>query len=196
MADALAAYIKHGFPKEGANGSSYVTDIEYHGLTSALYGQVSIGNTWTPYQGRVTTANIVPIEGSSTHSELIVRVERVFEEADYSGGGTGTKTETNYEIDWVDVSRSLFEHPKFAVGGGGTYELTDSDVIWVKKWEKEEDTTLKGQYKFKDDTATIELTPNGKMIAKGINIGIDHWVDKAPICRKSLWLVRLFQRAM
>lgn len=185
MADALAAYIKHGFPREGANGGSYKTDIEYSGPTSSLYaGGVVIGNEWPPYQGTVTVASIAPIEGSSTHSELIVSVERVFDSSDYSTG-SGQKTETNYEIDWVDVPRSLFEHPKFRVGGSGTYVLVETDVTDIEKWTKEPDATLKSTYKYQSETAVIELTTNAKMLAKGILLGIENWVDKAPVARQS-----------
>lgn len=181
-----------GFPKISATAQGGMYEIEYVGDYDTLYGAATIGETWGDYVGYVTSANIEPID-KTDYGILRVVVEWKFGETNYPGGGTGTLTETNYELDWVDVQRSLYEHPIFRVGGGGVYELTAEDIANIKNWEKMPDPTYKKDYIFATNPETWDgssagtgtLSTNAQSLAKGLEQGIEYWVDKAPVARRS-----------
>ena len=177
-----------GFPREAVNDKSYQTTIEYVGLIADLIAASPLISTpWGEYQGIVSSVTPEHWEGSD-YGVLTVVCERLF---DAAGQPTGTVRETSYEVDWVDVERSLFEHPKFRVGGGGTYELTEEDVAAIRSWEKCPDPHYKAAFSYSvDDWKTSPpssptLSANAKMLAAGLAQGIESWVDKLPVLRMS-----------
>lgn len=188
--ESIYANRRPGFPRESVNDRSYQTIIEYVGLLSTLIAaSPDISSTWGEYPGIVSSVTPEEWEGSS-YGMLTVVCERVF---DASESSTGTKRETTYEVDWVDIERSLYEHPEFRVGGGGNYELTNEDVAAIKSWEKNPDPDYKKIYVYShDDYATAPtaespiLSANAQMFSKGLELGVDVWVDKAPVLRESV----------
>lgn len=188
--ESIYSLRRPGFPKETIDDTSYRTNIEYVGIYTDLRAAgVQVGNLWGEYPGRVSVANLEPIEGTD-RGILVVTVEAKAGSADYPLNAEGDLQETFEELDWVDVQRSLYEHPKFAVGGGGDYELTEDDVVNLKKWENEPSTVLKKAFKFSEisasgGTSEAELSDNAKMLAKGILRGIEYWPDKAPVLRRT-----------
>ena len=190
--ETIYTLMRPGFPKESLDENSYRNTIEYVGKYSDIQAaNCRVGIQWGDYPGRVQSAVAEPIEGTD-RAILTVIVERKFEQADYPGSNTGTKTETNEEIDWVDVQRSLYEHPAFQVGGGGAYELTNEDVAAIKAWEKNPNPEYKKIYTYSKDgyktgvsASSPTLTTNAKMFARGLESGLEYWVDKAPVVRLS-----------
>lgn len=195
MSESIYRYMRPGFPKEGLSESGYTNTIEYVGpYIDIRAAGCDVGITWGSYPGLVTSASAEPIEGTD-YAILTVVVERKFASNDPdSSEKTGDLAETNEEIDWVDVQRSLFEHPEFRVGGGGTYELTNEDVAAIKKWQEMPSVGYKKDYiyvtgRMEDwsggSEGTATLSTNAKMFAAGIEQGIEIWIDKAPVVRKS-----------
>jgi hypothetical protein len=191
MPDPLIDFMRPGFPKESLDASSYRNTIEYVGPYSSLAGVVTTGIIWGEYPGRVDSATFEPIEGCD-YAILTVIVERKFETADYPGSGTGELVETNYEIDWADIQRSLYEHPVFRIGGGGSAELTPEDKEAIKSWEKNPYPQYKKDYIYSEDDYTTELSSssptlsaNAQLLARGIQLCVEFWIDKAPVARKS-----------
>ena len=186
-AESILEFKRPGFPVETLDDSTYRTTIEYVGNAVDLgTATPPIGSLWGDYPGLTTSYNLAPIEGTE-YGILTVVLERGF--PTYEGAeGSRITNETIYEIDWVDVSRPLIEHPVFAVGEGGASALTEKDVIELQKWEANEDTEKKAEYKF--DKVTIgdsagTLSDNAQRLAKGRLRGIEYWTDKAPVVRKS-----------
>ena len=193
MADeSIIALRRPGYPKTSATANGTITEIEYVGDYSTLYSAVTIGDPWGAYEGYVTAANIEPIE-KTAHGILMVSMERKFDSSEYPEGDTGTLTETNYEIDWVDVQRSLYEHPVFRAGGD--YALSATDIAEIENWKKMTFPDYKASYIFAinpdkwdrtlGSSGTDTLSTNAQALAKGINLGIEYWVDKAPVARRN-----------
>ena len=191
--ESIYTLMRPGFPKETLDENSYRNTIEYIGKYADIQAaNCQVGITWGDYQGQVTSATAEPIEGTD-YAILNVVVERKHDKGDYPGGG-GEKVQSNEELDWVDVQRDLYQHPAFVVGGGGAYELTNEDVAAIKKWEQMPKPEYKKDYiyvtgKLSEWTGgsegTATLSANAKMFARGLEMGIDHWVDKAPVARLS-----------
>lgn len=185
--ESIYTLMRPGFPKETADSGAYRNEIEYIGLFKDIQAaNCRIGIPWGEYPGYVTSAQAEPLEGTSPKMGILtVVVERRFDAADYSESGTGEKTETNYEEEWVNVSRSMLEHPEFAIGGGGTYELTSEDVCSIEKWKNEEDVEKKKIFNFQksNDGTYSELGTEAQMFARGIQLGVETWDDFAPVIR-------------
>lgn len=188
--ESIYSLMRPGFPKESLDENSYRNTIEYVGLYKDIQkAKCRVGIQWGSYPGLVQSAVAEPIEGTE-HAILTVVVERKFEKGDYPGGGSGTKIETNEEVDWVDVQRSLYEHPAFRVGGGGAFELNGEDVAAIKAWEKNPYPEYKKIYTYSKDgyksgvsAASPTLSDKAKMFARGLEQGLEYWVDKAPVAR-------------
>lgn len=183
-----------GFPKESVDAGSYRTLIEYVGLADDLRASSpNINTEWGDYIGFVTLAELEPLEASD-YAILVVWVERKFDESSYEPGG-GELSSTVHEIDWVDVQRPLAEHPSFRVGGGGSNALTSEDISQIEAWQKMPNPEYKkdyifplkpDEYKSSDASAgTDTLSANAQLFARGIQLGIEYWVDKCPVARKS-----------
>ena len=187
MADeSIKKYMRPGFPKENIGAHGYYAEIEYIGPYDELKQAPNVGEEWGDYIGYVTAASIEPID-QTTYGIMTVVVEQKFGEEDYPESREGVLKDVNYEVDWVDVQRSLYEHPEFKQGG--TYELTNRDVADLKKWETEPWPEYKSTYFYhvdpSDSSSTlVELSENAKVLAKGIELGIEYWVDKAPVARR------------
>ena len=181
---------KPGFPKDSEDEGSYGVIIEYVGLDSVLRPAMpGIGDAWGEYDGRVTSVSIDP-EPGSLYSTLTVSCSSKFDTST-SEQGTKLENETSYEIDWVDVQRSLFEHPVFAAGGAR--ELSSEDKSAIESWKNNPDTDYKpifiyvqdGDYSEGVTSLDPELSTNAKYLATGILKGIEYWVDKVPIARRT-----------
>lgn len=185
--EPIYAQRRPGFPRESVDAGSYRTQIEYVGLARDLRAaSPNINTVWGDYNGLVSLAELEPLDGTD-YAILIVWVEYKFEAASYEAGG-GTLQSTNYEIDWLTVQRSLFEHKDFRIGAGGAYQLTSKDVSEIGKWQAMTNAGYKADYYFYIDGetgSTSELSDNAKMLARGIQIGIEYWEDKVPVARRS-----------
>ena len=192
--DPIYNLMRHGFPRESLDDKSYKTTIEYVGLvTLLLLHSPAISTQWGKYPGLVTEQNLERLEGTA-HGILTITCESKF-----NTGGDSPKTgkkiegETSYEIDWVDVQRSLYEHPKFRKGGGGAYELTDADIENIKNWEKNPWAAYKKIYTYRDggdytkacDASDPTLSINAKTLAVALYHGVQYWIEKAPVARRS-----------
>ncbi len=178
-----------GFPKPSYSKDAYRTVIEYVGLMATLYlHSPRMSSEWGEHEGLVTDEWMEPLEGTE-YGVLTVVCERKFDPAEGEGGlGTKVQNATTYEIEWVDVQRSLFEHPAFRLGAGGDYELDSEDVEAVKKWQVNPDPDYKKDFIY--DKAEVgdhqgTLSTNAKMLARGLQMGIEYWVDKQPVARRS-----------
>lgn len=191
MADPFANYLKFGFPKENNSGSAYRTELEYVGPYSTLYsGAPDIGDTWGDYVGRVEDLEIEYLENTSKGSLRVVMGHQF--EAGSGGTEAGEVREVSYEVEWVNVNRSMLEHPAFRLGGGGTYELTEEDIAAIEKWKNEDDVTKKSEYKYKESstsTTYTTLSTNAQKFATGIQQGIESYDDFAPVVRVTTSLV-------
>ena len=184
--ESILALKRPGFPTYGITESSYTTTIEYVGLQATLSAASPAKSTmWGNYSGLVATANLDPLPGT-TYAILTVICERKY---DTSGGGTGTKVsnETTYEVDWVDVQRSMYEHPIFAEGGASA--LTNDDKAQIEAWKTMDRPEYKAEYRYytidRETGITEELSANAKLFAKGILLGVEYFVDKAPVATRS-----------
>jgi hypothetical protein len=188
MADeSIISSKRPGFPKITATDQGRETIIEYVGDASTLATSAPvIGATWGEYAGTVDSVDLDPIEGTPK-AILSVRMSSKFGSADY-GSSTGTEQHTIHEIDWADVQQPISNHPKFRTGG--TFALTPQDLIEVRKWEDEEDTALRAAFKFADaDGTEVTLSTNGQKLANGILLGVEYYVEKAPVLRKSTFYI-------
>lgn len=185
--ESIYTLMRPGFPKETSDSGSYRNVIEYVGPYKDIQkANCRVGITWGDYPGYVVDASAEPVEGT-THAILRVVVERKFETADYPESGTGTLQETNYEEEWICVSRPMLEHPEFAVGFAGTYALTSEDICAIEKWKNEEDVTKKKDFKYQASSGGTysDLSTNAKMFARGIQLGVETYDDFVPVIRET-----------
>ncbi|GAA5124678.1 hypothetical protein JIN84_12990 [Luteolibacter yonseiensis] len=173
---------RQGFPKESRNATSYLTTIEYVGLHSDLRSaSPPVGSTWGDYPGIVSDLDLSPLEG--TESAILT----VVVELKFSNEGQGELQESNEEIEWASVSRSMYEHPEFSINGSGSYKLTSEDIAAIKKWQEMPDVAKKKDYKYykgdKPGDGEETLSSHAKMFARGIELGVEYYVDKAPVAR-------------
>lgn len=190
--ETIHTLLRPGYPRDTIDQEGYHRTLEYVGAEADLRAAGCIvGAGWGEHPGLVRVADLIPIEGSE-QATLSVRMSYRIGTAEYPSGGVGDLQETNQELDWVDVQRSLFEHPKFATGG--TYALSNADVIQVKKWEQMPDVTMKAAYQYitgdpnewdGTETGTATLSTNAQKLAEGMLKSVDYWVDKAPVARLS-----------
>lgn len=178
MPDPLKDYIKPEFPKIENTESALVTRIEYVGPTETLQSALlGAGNAWGDYVGRIKSATIEPTENAET-SMATVTVEQPIDNAE---SGTGTLQAVSYEIRWVTIERSMYEHPDFIIGGGGDYELSNGDIYDLQKWQApENEKSLRDSYSYNENGYDTTLSANAKMFARGIELGLETFEDKAP----------------
>lgn len=198
MADPFASYIRPGYPRPSSTDGGDRVEIQYVGLASAIKATTADGGTrpvageaWGDYAGTVTVSEYEPLPGTDPEYGIAT----VICELSYGDGGliSGVVQETAYEIEWVNISRSLYEHPKFRNGGSGTYELDETSLMEIRAWEEEKDSEQKALFRFwqKDKygnpTATLIAltTPSAKKFAQYLSIGVDSYDDYAPVARKS-----------
>lgn len=185
--ESILTYKKPGFPKTTDTANGLVTRIEYVGPTATLEGaRPAYGAAWGDYLGTVSSTDLHPAEVAGTVT-LSVDVQ---ESPNLSDSTTGTAKEVTYEIEWVPVSRSMFEHKQFRLGGGGANALIKQDIIDIEFWKNEIDPTLKSDFKYDGGRADgvpdeTELTANAKLYATGILTGVEEYDDFAPIARKT-----------
>lgn len=178
----IARYKRPGFPKTTNNEKSYRTTLEYIGPQLELEAeQPAVNVSWGSFDGLVVSSDVTPIEGTD-YAVMTVICEYYYSQSD-SGGGTGLATETTYEIEWVEFSRSMYEHPKFRIGGGGTYELDSDDVARIELWKNEQNADLRGDYKVTNDGTEVDLSTNAKMFCRGLELAQENYSDFAPVVR-------------
>jgi hypothetical protein len=180
-AEPIASLRKPGFPKPVKTENGEATLIEYIGATSTLSAaEPAVGSSWGDFEGSVRSTSLVPAEGLDTTSELTITVELISE----SGEEPGTLESETYELEWVNVARSMYEHPQFAIGQGGTSELSSVDIAEIALWQEEPDRTLKSEYQFQNEYYAGTLSANAKLFARGIELGQTVFEDFAPVARK------------
>jgi len=189
--ESIHAYIRPGFPQEGQTDKSFTTTIEYVGLASVLkVARPDKWDVWGDYPGTVSSTGWQPFEttASDPNGILTVVVEKAENGTDY-GFETGTRTNIDYEIDWVDVQTPLIQHPAFA--SGGSSELTPKDIAEIELWKTTENPTKKSEFKYAADLSAsgeityTELSTNAKLYAQGVILGIEYFNRKAPVARKT-----------
>jgi hypothetical protein len=198
MPDPFADYIRPGFPRPSSTDGGERVEIQYVGLASVLKDTVAeagdrpvAGQAWGDYPGAVTVSEYEPLAGTDPEYGIVT----IICELNYGGDSEtiGTERETTYEIEWVNISRSLFEHPEFRNGGGGTYELDDQSLAEIRAWQDEPDTEQKALYKFwqrdkygnPTGTLIVLTDPSAKKFAQYLSIGVENYDDYAPVARKS-----------
>jgi hypothetical protein len=182
MSDPLEEFMRPEFPKVEFNEKAVVTRIEYIGTTSTIESSlVEVGEPWGDYPGELKSATIEPTDDPEI-SVAMVTVEQIIDNED---AGEGTLVGVSYEIRWLTVERSMFEHPSFAIGGNGPNALSEFDIYCIEKWRAPENTReLYEEYKIDDDGYELELNSNAKLFARGIQLGLETFEDKAPIAVK------------
>jgi hypothetical protein len=193
MADeSIIGYMRPSFPVEGQTDKSFTTTIEYVGPASVLkVARPEKNDPWGNYPGIVSSTSWQPFETLETDPTGILTV--VVEDAEWGTDATydtGTKTNIDYEIDWVDQQTPLIQHPEFAPGAGGTYQLTERDVANIELWKVEKNPAYKEEYKYtieseSGESTSFELSANAKMFAKGIVLGIEYFSRKTPVARRT-----------
>ena len=186
--ESIIAKLRPGFPRVSEDEKSVRTSLEYIGTESVVYAAAPDRNDiWGLYPGYVKSVEWEPLD-LTEYGILTVMVEQLFDQTFELA--TGTKQSTVYEIDWADNQKSLYDHPQFVAGGG--FELTSKDVESLKKWQSDEGTAeMKSKYYYvSDQSGTGELvydllSDNAKMFARGIQLGIEYWVEKLPVLRRT-----------
>lgn len=190
MADQLSAFIKPGFPKESVSADGYSTIIEYVGPKDSLYGIVIQGEAWGDYRGKVEDIQGDPQAGTE-YASLTVRMLAKFGDDQSPATQEGTLEEVIYEIDWISVPKNLIDHPEF--GATGAFALTDDDKADLEYWEAMPKELKNGFYFFKgnfdpqvNSVGECEsLGDNATKYAVGRLLGIETWIARLPLLRKS-----------
>ena len=182
MADQLLSYLKPEFPKIESTEQSYVTRLEYVGDSSTIEVKLpSIGDAWGEYLGQVKSITFEPTENIGISTAVIV----VEQSIDNDEPNTGELVAVSYEIRWLTIERSMYEHPAFIIGGGGAYELGNADIYDIEKWKAPENTKeLRDAYKYNENGYETELSTQAKMFARGMELGLTTFEDKAPTAIK------------
>jgi hypothetical protein len=182
MADPLINYIKPEYPKTENTESAYITRIEYIGPTATVVaGLPAPGGTWGDYPGQVKSATSEPTE-DTTVSVAMITVEQAIDNAETE---PGTLSAISYEIRWLTIERSMFEHPAFIIGGGGEYELSQSDIYDIERWKAPENSKERRDvYEYDENGYATTLSTNAKMFARGYELGLETFEDKAPTAIK------------
>jgi hypothetical protein len=96
------------------------------------------------------------------------------------------------EIDWVGVQKDLRTNPIFNPddpnnsGQGAIIDISPEGWAKLERWENEQDSTLKGAFKFKDvNGAEQELSEDEVQVARKILKGVKGYTLYAPIMRKT-----------
>lgn len=196
MADeSIIAYMKPGFPVEGQTDKSFTTTIEYVGPASALkVARPEKNDPWGDYPGIVSSTSWQPFETIQTDTDQLGTLTVVVEAAEWGTDAsydTGTKTNIDYEIDWVDVQTPLIQHPAFAPGAGGAYQLTIDDIAKIELWKTTENPEKKAAYQYAADLSAsgeityYDLSTNAKTFAYGLAQGIEYFNRKTPVARRT-----------
>lgn len=178
MADPLLAFLKPEFPKIESTEQSYVTRLEYIGDTATIEKDLPvIGSVWGDYLGQVKSVTFEPTENVGISSAMIT----VEQPIDNDEPEEGTLVAVSYEIRWLTIERNMYEHPAFIIGGGGTYALNGGDVYDIEAWKAPENTKeLRDVYKYNENGYETDLSVNAKMFARGMELGLTTFEDKAP----------------
>jgi len=181
-AESIIDLKKPEFPQKETNENGVTTRIEYIGDTATISAALpSVGDAWGDYAGQVKTVSIQPTENVNV-SMATVTMELTTDNADVE---PGELVSISYEIRWVTVERSMYEHPQFAIGQGGANALNESDISNLDLWKAPENPkTLQREYKYIEDGYEMTLSTNGKLFARGIQLGQETYEDKAPIAIK------------
>jgi hypothetical protein len=188
MATPLDTYLIPGGAQESFSERRESRTFRYTGvavtLKAACPGGVwpVVGAAWGDTPGVISVSDPL-ILGVSGHVLLTVQVDATF--ADGSGTlGTGTLSETSFELETATVYRPLLEHPGF--NAGGSNPLTYADHLALGFWQAEGNYTLREAYKFTDSTGTERtLSTNAQRAARYIAAGVQQYADMAPVARRT-----------
>jgi len=186
-AESIIGLRRPEFPKTESTESGLTTRIEYIGDTTTILAALPLlSAAWGDYPGLVKTANSHPTENTA----ITIAVVTTFLEIDNENTDEGELVSETFEIDWIPVERPMKEHPQFAIGEGGANALTARDIVDIDRWKAETNTPeLREVYKYHDKTSAggefVTLSTNAKLFARGIEIGFDIFIDRAPIARRT-----------
>jgi len=193
--DTLIDYLREGYPKQSDTAEGYQTILEYIGPQSTIFGVIEKGKAWGDYQGVVKDLQGEPITGTDPLlATLSIRMLRGLGDSAESSR-TGIEQETIYEIDWVDITKPFIDHPAFAKGAG-RYEIGKEERLYCLQWDEMDVPEFKVQYKYypgrysewdgKTESKLDVLTGEGAIqYAIGRLLGIEYYVEKVPVLRKS-----------
>jgi hypothetical protein len=178
--DPLIEFIRPEFPKTELTESAVVTRIEYIGPKDSIVDYLPLpGEAWGDYPGQVKSSSYEPTEDIDT-TVAMVSVEQPI---DNSETDTGELVATSYEIRWLTIERSMAEHPAFSAGG--EFELSGGDIYDIEKWKAPENTKeLRDAYSYNENGYDTQLSANAKMFARGFELGLETYEDKAPTAIK------------
>jgi hypothetical protein len=182
-AEALIDYIRPSFPKKETNESGIITRIEYVGPTATLAAALpAVGDTWGDYPGNVSSVSIEPTDDVDT-SVVMIGVDV---KTDNENAQPGELKSISYEIRWVTVERSMYEHPQFDSEGNGANKLTSSEIAEIKAWESPDNPAeFREKYQYRDEFKYLNnLSDNARLFARGIELGLESYEDKAPVAIK------------
>jgi hypothetical protein len=194
MADPFTEFMREGYPKESINSEGYQTILEYIGERDVLYNTVEKGKPWGDWQGVVEDVTGEVHTGTvPLLATLTVRMMRRFGDEPEIAQQQGQEQETRFEIDWVDVTRPFIDHPAFATDG--EYALGVSERLECLKWEEMDVPEFKKEYMYypgrysdwqgaEGDLLLLSGT-NAEKYADGRLLGIEYFVEKVPVLRKS-----------
>ncbi len=183
--------LKHGYPKETESASGYRIDLEFQGPMSILRpAKPALGTvSWEGYTGEVTDSVLEPLEGCPEEGLLRVTTQQNYSGA--NGNIIGTAQETTYEIEWVPVSKNVFEHPEFR-RSGGSIEINDSKVMEVMAWRDETDLVQKKLFKYwvrdsnNNPVSLSSVLTGGQLTLAYLFLrGVEFYDVYAPVVRKT-----------
>jgi len=181
-AESIINYMRPEFPKKELTEQGVTTRIEYIGDSATILAALpNVGDAWGDYVGQVKTVTLEPTEEVDI-SIALVTVDQTTDNTDIE---PGEKVSESYEIRWVTVERSMYEHPQFAIGQGGLSELNESDIYGIERWQApENEKELADLYQYKEKGYIENLSANARLFARGIQLGLETYEDKAPIAIK------------
>jgi hypothetical protein len=180
--DSIADYMKPGFPVFTDTSGEFLTVLEYVGPRLALVAPgLAVGRVWGSYPGTVSYYELEPGENEE-YATLKVTCSFKYEPGQISGVERVTVS-VRAEVEWVDVQRPLQEHPEFQ----GV--LTARDLVDVDLWKQEQNPELRASYQYNPDPENpdaepVELSEKAQKLAEGFALGIEGYVDHAPVFRK------------
>ena len=187
MATPLDTYLIPGGAQETYSERRESRTFRYTGVATTLKAACPdgvwpvVGATWGDVAGAIAVSDPL-ILGMSGHVLLTVQVDATF--ADGETIGTGSLSETSFELETATVWRPLLEHPGFNTGGSNP--LVFADHVDIAAWQNEPERALKIAYKYRDaGGTTVTLSTHAQRAARFIAAGVQQYADIAPVARRT-----------
>jgi hypothetical protein len=184
---ALSDYLRPDYPRTIVGQGGIRKVYLYRGPTSTLEPLIPLRNS--AFEGsEVASTSFEPV-GTSAYSDLIV--ETFIGENGEDTLITGQITDNQYpffEIEWVQVEKSLRQHPAFAA-------FDETDWNELDQWEKETDTAARSAFQYYNRDSAGEVTGSIQTLGSGTDSqqtyaglrlkGVEAFLDFAPVARKT-----------